>query len=137
MGSSFKVVGKSKIEIPFLLSHYVTCQFLQPHNFTTLTSRAAFHETCQSLTTVISYWNPCIWLAESKFVSEKHWQNTWWNAPQMKHFLQKAFFCPKEIILSWNFWGRYQYYIWDNFECAISRTCPDLNFRPYCYTNVS
>ena len=29
----------------------------------------------------ISYWNPCIWLAESKFVSEKHWQNTWWNAP--------------------------------------------------------
>ena len=36
-----------------------------------------------SLTTVISYWNPCIWLAESKFVSEKHWQNTWWNAPQM------------------------------------------------------
>ena len=34
-----------------------------------------------SLTTVISYWNPCIWLAESKFVSEKHWQNAWWNAP--------------------------------------------------------
>ena len=30
---------------------------------------------------VISYWNPCIWLAESKFVSEKHWQNAWWNAP--------------------------------------------------------
>ena len=29
----------------------------------------------------ISYWNPCIWLAESKFVSEKHWQNAWWNAP--------------------------------------------------------
>ena len=35
------------------------------------------------LTTVISYWNPCIWLAESKFVSEKHWQNAWWNAPQV------------------------------------------------------
>ena len=44
-------------------------------------SWALFHETCQSLTTVISYWNPCIWLAESEFVSEKHWQNTWWNAP--------------------------------------------------------
>ena len=44
----------------------------------------AFHQAfcqCFSLTTVISYWNPCIWLAESKFVSEKHWQNTWWNAP--------------------------------------------------------
>ena len=34
-----------------------------------------------SLTNFISYWNPCIWLAESKFVSEKHWQNIWWNAP--------------------------------------------------------
>ena len=46
----------------------------------------AFHQAfcqCFSLTTVISYWNPCIWLAESKFVSEKHWQNAWWNAPQM------------------------------------------------------
>ena len=45
----------------------------------------AFHWAfcqCFSLTTVISYWNPCIWLAESKFVSEKHWQNAWWNAPQ-------------------------------------------------------
>ena len=46
--------------------------------------RGAFHQAfcqCFSLTTVISYWNPCIWLAESKFVSEKHWQNAWWNAP--------------------------------------------------------
>ena len=46
----------------------------------------AFHQAfcqCFSLTTVISYWNPCIWLAESKFVSEKHWQNAWWNAPQV------------------------------------------------------
>ena len=33
------------------------------------------------LTNFISYWNPCIWLAESKFVSEKQWQNAWWNAP--------------------------------------------------------
>ena len=44
----------------------------------------AFHQAfgqCFSLTTVISYWNPCIWLAESKLVSEKHWQNAWWNAP--------------------------------------------------------
>ena len=49
------------------------------------TSRGAFHQAfCQwfSLTNFISYWNPCIWLAESKFVSEKHWQNAWWNAPQ-------------------------------------------------------
>ena len=47
-------------------------------------TRGAFHQAfcqCFSLTTVISYWNPCIWLAESKFVSEKHWQNAWWNAP--------------------------------------------------------
>ena len=39
-------------------------------------TRGAFHQAfcqCFSLTTVISYWNPCIWLAESKFVSEKHW----------------------------------------------------------------
>ena len=46
--------------------------------------RGAFHQAfcqCFSLTTVISYWNPCIWLAESKFVSKKHWQNAWWNAP--------------------------------------------------------
>ena len=44
----------------------------------------AFHQAfcqCFSLTTVISYWNPCIWLAESKFVSETRWQNAWWNAP--------------------------------------------------------
>ena len=27
-----------------------------------------------SLTYVISYWYSCIWLAESKFVSENHWQ---------------------------------------------------------------
>ena len=47
-------------------------------------SWGAFHQAfcqCFSLTNFISYWNPCIWLAESKFVSEKHWQNTWWNAP--------------------------------------------------------
>ena len=47
--------------------------------------QGAFHQAfCQwfSLTNFISYWNPCIWLAESKFVSEKHWQNAWWNAPQ-------------------------------------------------------
>ena len=46
--------------------------------------RGAFHQAfcqCFSLTNFISYWNPCIWLAESKFVSEKHWQNAWWNAP--------------------------------------------------------
>ena len=46
----------------------------------------AFHQVfCQcflALTNFISYWNPCIWLAESKFVSEKYWQNAWWNAPQ-------------------------------------------------------
>ena len=33
----------------------------------------AFHQAfcqCFSLTNFISYWNPCIWLAESKFVSE-------------------------------------------------------------------
>ena len=35
-----------------------------------------------SLTTVISYWNSCIWLAGAKLISEKRWQNTWWNAPQ-------------------------------------------------------
>ena len=59
-------------------------------------SRGAFHQAfCQwfSLTNFISYWNPCIWLAESKFVSENHWQNAWWNAPQisMKFLLQVAF----------------------------------------------
>ena len=44
----------------------------------------AFHQAfcqCFSLTNFISYWNPCIWLAESEFVSEKHWQNAWWIAP--------------------------------------------------------
>ena len=77
----------------------------------------AFHQAfcqCFSLTTVISYWNPCIWLAESKFVSEKHWQNAWWNAPliiqgshheqvekQMKKFM-KILLCtmmPKLLAL--------------------------------------
>ena len=46
--------------------------------------RGAFHQAfcqCFSLTTVISYWNPCIWLAESKFVSEKHWQNALMKCP--------------------------------------------------------
>ena len=55
-----------------------TCQ-LTHHDLQAIPFWAAFHETCQSLTTVISYWNPCIWLAETKFVSEKHSQNTWWN----------------------------------------------------------
>ena len=44
----------------------------------------AFHQAfcqCFSLTNIISYWNPCYWFAESKVVSEKHWQNAWWNAP--------------------------------------------------------
>ena len=40
-----------------------------------------------ALTNFISYWNPCIWLAESKFVSEKHWQNAWWNAPLIAPWL--------------------------------------------------
>ena len=56
------------------------------HNGSSQWHQGAFHEAfcqCFSLTTVISYWNPCIWLAESKFVSEKHWQNAWWNAPQV------------------------------------------------------
>ena len=47
-------------------------------------SWGAFHQAfcqCFSLTNFISYWNPCIWLAESKLVSENHWQNAWWNAP--------------------------------------------------------
>ena len=50
------------------------------------TPGGAFHQAfCQwfSLTNFISYWNPCIWLAESKLVSENHWQKAWWNAPQM------------------------------------------------------
>ena len=53
-------------------------------NFCEISIRGVFHQAfcqCFSLTTIISYWNPCIWLAESKFVSEKHWQNAWWNAP--------------------------------------------------------
>ena len=53
-------------------------------SFIVSTTRGAFHQVfcqCFSLTNFISYWNPCIWLAESKFVSEKHWQNAWWNAP--------------------------------------------------------
>ena len=55
----------------------------------TSASGGEFHQVfCQwfSLTTVISYWNPYIWLAESKFVSEKHWQNAWWNAPQIFNY---------------------------------------------------
>ena len=38
---------------------------------------------CQrfSLTNCISYWNLCIWLAESKSVSENHGQDASWNAP--------------------------------------------------------
>ena len=45
----------------------------------------AFHKAfCQwfSPTNVKSYWNPCIWLAKSKFVGENHWQNALWNAPR-------------------------------------------------------
>ena len=48
--------------------------------------RGVFHQAFSqwfSLTKFISYWNPCIWLAESKLVSENHWQNAWWNAPQV------------------------------------------------------
>ena len=49
-----------------------------------LLARGVFHQAFSqwfSLTKFISYWNPCIWLAESKLVSENHWQNAWWNAP--------------------------------------------------------
>ena len=67
-------------------------------------SWGAFHQAfcqCFSLTTVISYWNPCIWLAESKFVSEKHWQNAWWNAPLVTilNVLQVLRF--QEFIFKW------------------------------------
>ena len=53
---------------------------------TKIASRGVFHQAFSqwfSLTKFISYWNPCIWLAESKLVSEKHWQKAWWNAPQV------------------------------------------------------
>ena len=50
--------------------------------------RAAFNETCQSLTTVISYWNPCIWLAESKICQ---WKTL------TKHLMK----CPQGSV-SWN-----------------------------------
>ena len=62
-----------------------------------ISSWGVFHQAfcqCFSLTNFISYWNPCIWLAESKFVSEKHWQNAWWNAPQgqsWNNYLQVKF----------------------------------------------
>ena len=55
---------------------------------------------CFSLTNFISYWNPCIWLAESKFVSEKHWQNAWWNAPQVS---TPTLFQWHRIQSSWHF----------------------------------
>ena len=65
----------------------------------------AFHQAfcqCFSLTTVISYWNPCIWLAESKFFSEKYWQNAWWNAPLVINMatvgvLRKNRFCHSAL----------------------------------------
>jgi len=39
--------------------------------------------------TVISYWNPRIWLAESKSASENHWQDALWNAPQVNMFWRR------------------------------------------------
>ena len=68
--------------------------------------RGAFHQAfcqCFSLTTVISYWNPCIWLAESKFVSEKHWQNAWWNAPPGPQFHENAVHVARTVLNAGNF----------------------------------
>ena len=65
-------------------------------------TRGVFHQAfcqCFSLTTVISYWNPCIWLAESKFVSEKHWQNAWWNAPQSTLFNPLFFILAFSVVI--------------------------------------
>ena len=50
-----------------------------------------------SLTKFISYWNPCIWLAEGKLVSEKHWQKAWWNAPLFTDSLSCTF-CPPQWL---------------------------------------
>ena len=65
------------------------------------TSWGAFHQAfCQwfSLTNFISYWNPCIWLAESKLVSENHWQKAWWNAPPPPpNFPYKVFYLQSYV----------------------------------------
>ena len=64
--------------------HFILIALSIEKDSTPMIPRGAFHQVfcqCFSLTNFISYWNPCIWLAESKFVSEKHWQNAWWNAP--------------------------------------------------------
>ena len=65
-------------------NHYCACFECANAVWYAVISRGAFHQAfCQwfSLTNFISYWNPCIWLAESKLVSENHWQKAWWNAP--------------------------------------------------------
>ena len=83
-------------DIRVTISHRVATMYTKSSS-----ARGAFHQAfcqCFSLTTVISYWNPCIWLAESKFVSEKHWQNAWWNAPQI---CCKTLFCFVHPLWTW------------------------------------
>ena len=82
-------VKSAKFNVPQILQLLQKSCHARDHERVNNTIWGAFHQAfCQcfsprmGLTTVISYWNPCIWLAESKFVSEKHWQNAWWNAPQ-------------------------------------------------------
>ena len=94
----------------------------------------AFHQAfcqCFSLTNFISYWNPCIWLAESKFVSEKHWQNAWWNAPleweycTFKKIDENSYTCTNTItmVLSevtwyWSFIGAFPLHELNKFDKA-------------------
>ena len=49
------------------------------------------------MATVISYWNPCVWLAESKFVSENHWWDASWNLP----LDQRLCFNSSTFMLLW------------------------------------
>ena len=54
-----------------------------------ISSGGSVSRNLTSLTTVISYWNRYIWLAESRFITESHWQNTWWNTPRSRVSLRR------------------------------------------------
>ena len=91
-------------------------------------TRGAFHQAfCQwfSLTNFISYWNPCIWLAESKFVSENHWRNAWWNAPQLVTAITLQLCTQKQYQNSFHVWNCNAFVasswpLWHNWGMSVS-----------------
>ena len=80
-------------------------------------SWGAFHQVfcqCFSLTNFISYWNPCIWLAESKFCQ---WKTL------TKHLMK---YPPRWVLLG------YVFIRWGILPHAV-RSCPRTVYKNYPY----